>query len=396
MAFSVFQNQLSPIAIDFGTASIKMLQVSVGEKPQVVAAGELPIPDAIRGDTEKLLAYCNDYVPGLLSSGKFRAKRAVIALPSSRTFIQHMQLPNVEGTTRLDQVKGQLQMRLGVSPEGLVIRYRDVTDIQRGGQLRHEAICFAIARDTVMHFVEMLRRFKLNVVGVHPETQAMIHAFSHLFQTDADRGLTTMFVDLGWGGAQVAIAHGDRLVLARYIAIGGRQMDQRMAAELHCDVIAARTQRLGMGDQARRAARGERSSRDSAILSAASDAWSQAVGAGTATKAPPRGTPSLVSAKVDLTELVDTIADELAMCLRYHASLFPDREVDRLVLAGGEARQLWLGRAMAERLGIPTFLGDPLLRLLGDAALETPGVDLREPQPGWTVACGLCSAPTDL
>ena len=401
MAFSVFQAQFSPIAIDFGTSSIKLLQLSLGERPAIAAAAELPIPDAIRGDQDKLMSYYAEYLPGLIAEGRFRGKRAMIALPSSRTFIQHMHCPPVDGTNRLDLIKAQLQVKIGTSPDGLVIRYRDIAEPQgSGAPPRHEVICLAIVRDLVMQYVDMLRKQKLNVVGVHPETLALTNAFSHLIQDDTDRALSTMFVDMGWAGMQVAICRGEHLVFARYVPIGGRHFDQRMAAELHCDAMTARGQRIAMGEQARRTAQAPRVRADvleTALLTAATDAWSTAHGSNRAAPgAGTTGSASLITTRVDLTELIDTLSDELAGCMRYHASVFPDHEVNRIIFVGGEARQLWLGRAIAESLGIAAFMGDPLQRMNNEVGGPTPGVDLREPQPGWTVASGLCTAPTDL
>ncbi len=43
MGFSMFSAQSSPIAIDFGTSSVKLLQLSLGDRPTVVAAAALPI-----------------------------------------------------------------------------------------------------------------------------------------------------------------------------------------------------------------------------------------------------------------------------------------------------------------------------------------------------------------
>ena len=44
MAFGMFSGQCSPIAIDFGSASVKLLQIGAGETPALVAAAELAVP----------------------------------------------------------------------------------------------------------------------------------------------------------------------------------------------------------------------------------------------------------------------------------------------------------------------------------------------------------------
>ena len=97
-----------------------------------------------------------------------------------------------------------------------------------------------------------------------------------------------------------------------------------------------------------------------------------------------------------MSELLETVGDELSMCLRYHRVLFPDRPIDRIIFLGGEARQTWLCQHLIRTLRLPAQLGDPLARLDCDSAAKVTNLSLDDPQPGWAVACGLCIAPTDL
>ncbi len=84
------------------------------------------------------------------------------------------------------------------------------------------------------------------------------------------------------------------------------------------------------------------------------------------------------------------------MCLRYHQSLFRDRKVERVIFTGGESRDIGLCQHVAKSLRLPAQLGDPLSLHQYKRSLRTPGLSLGQPQPGWAVACGLCTAPTDL
>ena len=55
------------------------------------------------------------------------------------------------------------------------------------------AFCFAIARETVMRYVDLLKKCKLDVVGVHTETMAMVHAFDHLNHRKSEENIVTMW-----------------------------------------------------------------------------------------------------------------------------------------------------------------------------------------------------------
>jgi Tfp pilus assembly PilM family ATPase len=365
-------------------------------------------------------------VRNALGAGKFKSRRAVMAIPSTRTFIQHMQITKSVGTTTEALLKAQLYSQMGCLPESVVVRSVEVSEVHRGGQAQSETICFAIARDTIMRYLELLKRCKLNVVGVHTEALAMVRAFDHLNRRDGDEDLTTLYVDLGWSGTDVTIAHGREIVFARHIQVGGCHFDQHIGSTLHCDLATARGHRLAISapPPPTPSPSGRRSTGrgGTALLEAAAQAHTSAQRTkqhegddddegGVATqqerrshdgtmatcqRVPTGGDPPHRAGKVDLTELLDTITDELSMCLRYHHGLFPTRSIDRSIFVGGEARQMWLCQHAVKGLRLPAQLGDPVSRLAHDKSTTTAGVDFDQPQPGWAVAYGLCMAPTDL
>ncbi len=409
MAFGMFSGQASPIAIDLGASSAKLLQTSSqGDSPALVAASEIPIPDKARGDMDKTAAFWAEALPEAIRKGKFKGKRAVISVHSSQTLTQHMQIAETEGVTRDDAIKAQLQMQMNVLPQNVVVRSVEVGPVHRNGQARTEMICFAIAKDTVMRYVELLKKCKLEVVGVHTETLALVRAFDHINRRDNDVNVTTLYADMGWSGTRVAIAHGKKLVFARYITIGGKHFDQVIAASLKSDMGEARRMRLGLpGEFLMQSGQG-------AMLSIAAEAATRAtaVRAGAAAAVmedrrsmmpptvlrhgiSPAAAPKQVS-NADITELLDTMTDEVSMCLRYHQGLFKGRPIDRAIFIGGESRQAWLCQHMVKALRVTAHMADPMARFDPTAAHETPGLTLGKPQPGWAVACGLSDAPTDL
>ena len=129
MGFSMFSSQHSPIAIDFGSSSVKLLQIASGDRPAITAVAEIPVPDSAQESMESLYAFISEQLPKTLAKSKFKGKRCVISAPSSQTFIQHMQIPRTEGMKTIDE--GQIGALPGQArlPDG-------VDDFQRiGGAL---------------------------------------------------------------------------------------------------------------------------------------------------------------------------------------------------------------------------------------------------------------------
>jgi Tfp pilus assembly PilM family ATPase len=92
---------------------------------------------------------------------------------------------------------------------------------------------------------------------------------------------------------------------------------------------------------------------------------------------------------------VESLAEDLSMCVRYHGALFGDAPIRRVVFVGGESRDRSLWQSLAESLHLTAMAGDPLAALIAAGApsgLPEPA----SPHPGWAVACGLANAPTDL
>lgn len=84
------------------------------------------------------------------------------------------------------------------------------------------------------------------------------------------------------------------------------------------------------------------------------------------------------------------------MCLRYHASLFPGRRVERAIFVGGEARHIALCQHVARVLRLPARVADPLAHVARAGKEPCRNIDFSVAQPGWAVPYGLGLCPADL
>lgn len=425
MGFRIFSNQPSPIAIDFGSTSVKLLQIDTKEKPGILGAAELALPDEVRQDLNARISFLEQNLPATLRSAGFKGRRAACTVPASQAVIQHMQLSIPDGVKRDDAVKSQLQITMGIAPDSVVVRSHEIAEINRDGQTRTEIICLAIPRELIMRHVALLEKCRLEVAGVHSPVMSTLRAFDHTQRRDSDQDMTTMYIDLGWAGTRVIIAQGAEMTFARAIQIGGMHFDQLIAKQLKCELAEARKQRLSLPDEPVQQGHAASAGAPQESQLQASGAEGEGLARMTAAMAgdnpaagsPPPSTnvgevdrrsgqpaPAIAHAikpgeghrsmgNVDFTELLETITDELSMCLRYHRGLFPNRPIDRIVLIGGEASQNWLCRHVAKAMRLPARLGDPLARFASDeGAASVPGLDRSQPQPGWATVCGLCAA----
>lgn len=402
-----------PIAIDFGVSALKVLQVAAGEPPSLVAAACVDTPEHLMHDHQARLAMQMEALPKLVRHGGFKGKRAVCAIPTPMAFCKHIQIQRPEGASTAGLAQGALAGQLGCDPSALVLRHFEVGPAAGG---RQEVICLATSRDLVGRLMHAIRAAKLEAVGIHSEFVATLRAFDYITKRTEDQRLTTLFLDLGMTSTKAMIAHGKDLVFARVIELGGRNFDESVAAQRGVTEPEARRERLGLASLTRaQIARPELMTsavsldpvlRGEGPVSLTGEAKGRAnvalerrsgEGAPTMTSDLRKEAPAEVApAGVDLTEPLEILTDEISHCLRYHESLFPGKKIDRAVFVGGESRQRGLCQHIAKVLRLPAQIADPIARVARVGSEPTSGIDLREPQPGWAVALGLCLSPTDL
>jgi type IV pilus assembly protein PilM len=399
MRFNVWQQILSggaknlihppPVAVDFGTGALKVLQISQGDRPSLVAAASLETPEDLLNDAAKRLSFQLDALPDLIKAGQFKGKRAACALPAGQTFCKHMQFQQEPGIPLATLIKTAVPAQLKCDPGAVVLKHVEVGPVARTNKT--EVICMAAAREMVERFMAALKAARLEPVGMHSEFTAMLRAFDSITRRDQDAALTTLYLDVGAGCTKVAIAHGRSLVFARTIEVGGRHLDAAICKSLKCSAGQARKQRLSMTtfEAARTAAPVEGLTGRLAFIAA------PPAGA-TAVAERPAGQPDTAAEAAALSEPLEILTDEISMCLRYHEAIFPDQRVGRAIFIGGESRQRGLCQHIARTLRLPAQVADPLAQLTRSGGEPTLHVDLGEPQPGWAVALGLCLCPTDL
>lgn len=398
-----------PIAIDFGSQTLKALQLTSGEPFALTAAASLGVPDALGADSLKRLAWQVEALPKLLKSAPFRAKRAICSIPGAQLFCKHMQLPLGDPDTAGEIVAGAVAGQLRCDPGALMVRHVVVDGAQSAPPGKSEVIAMAATRGLITKLMGALKAAKIEPIAIVPEPLALVRSFDHITRRAGDAELTSLYLDLGAGTTKVIVAHGTALVFAKTIQLGGRALDQAVARQKNCSVGEARAVRLGVSTFGRSAA----PTAAPAFVSATREAADAEIAEGVAMQRSslaaiaseedrrrgqsPPGTlgnvrPTDPAPSADLSDAVDSLTDEVAMCLRYYEAMFPQRRVGRTIFVGGEARHAGLCQHVARKLRLPAHVADPMLRIKRPPAGEnvTNGVDFSQPQPGWAVALGLC------
>lgn len=392
MAFGMNKSRLTPIAIDFGVDTIKMLQVATGESTQLIGAGCLVVPENARKDSAARYAFLADAVKELVRQQPFKGRRAMCAIPAFQTFMNTFELQCGEKDDIDAQVNLHLQTTMDTDPSRMVIRNQRVGSVIRDGVTRQRAICSAASRAVVIRYLEIAAAAKLEVVGMHSEPVCITKCFSELYNSrDPQKDEARCFVDIGAASAKLVIVQDHKIMLARNIAVAGDELT-RQHAKKH---------RVGFSD-ARLARHRE-----------AGNPFTTALG-GTETKVNTESNTSSVGVLDDaevapksqgvmtttvpseLDKVFDKLIDDIRLSIRYHDSVCTDTPVKRIVLLGGEAMYARAAQTVARQIGLPTFIGDPMACVMRTPGLETVNLDTKQPQPGWAVPLGLSLSEANL
>ena len=106
MGIGMFTAQQSPIAIDFGSSSVKLMQLDLLDSPSVIAAARLEIPESFRGSSGMVMQFLSEQLPAVIRNSGFKGKRIVTAIPSYQTYLQHLQVVEADGVSLDDIVSG--------------------------------------------------------------------------------------------------------------------------------------------------------------------------------------------------------------------------------------------------------------------------------------------------
>ncbi|MEK6701865.1 MAG: pilus assembly protein PilM [Planctomycetota bacterium] len=383
----LFNQTQAPIAIDFGVGSMKLLQIVGDQPPTLVGAACLDTPLNLRGDHVKRLDFQLEALPKLIRQAGFKSRRVVCSIPASHTVCKHLQLVRTEGVAISDQIASAIAAQLECDATALVFRHIEIESPTAGNKI--EAIGMATPRECIRRLLSGLKDARLEPVGMHSEFTAVIRAFEPVSRRADDHARTTVYLDIGAGTTKIMIGHGPKLVFARIVEVAARHLDELVSEQLHCDLAEARRVRASLECPCPDPTPVQTPSAEPAQPPATDQEGAQNAPVATVE-------PAVAPPRADLTEPLELLIDEVRLSLRYHDSLFPGRKADRVVFLGGEARIRSTCHHIAKTLKLSAQIGDPLARIARTGSETCVGVDVREPQPGWTVAVGLALSPTDL
>jgi type IV pilus assembly protein PilM len=340
------RRRYSPIGIDIGARSIKLVQFT-GDRSRLVDAARVDMPPL--SENAKPEEQAQRVADGLRRGFKdrdFRGRDVVCCLGDRQLFLQSLRVAKQSGP-QLDRLVAQeVAGRLPFGIDQAEIRFLEAADVRQGDQTLREVIVFAVQRAILQHSLAILEQARLRPVAVDVEPAALVRSYSAQFRRDDDRQARALLVHVGYTRTAAIVAHADELLFVKYIDVGGQQFDLAVGRHLKMDLHEATALRKHNGD--RRA-----DLQDPEVARSIADA---------------------------IRPVLERLISELAMCVRYHSVTFRGQPIVRLVVSGGEATPV-LVESLAKHLDMKAELSDPFRTLPTIPNLGRKGQ--------WDVAAGL-------
>lgn len=313
-----------PIGVDIGSRSVKLLQLDASRSElRAAARWDLPAddPTADQQRDEQIV----EAVRRAREGRNFRGREAVFCLGAGSLFVQNIRVAPASGEELEKVVRVEAASRLPFHSEEAEIHYVEAADVRQSETVRREVIVLACHRPVLDRILSLAEDAGLRPVAVDVEPAAMLRCYCKQFRRDDDQQRGMMFVNIGASTSLVVIARGPDAVFIKYIDVGGRHLDEAVARRLRMSLPDAAALRRHNGD--RRA-----DQRDPEVTRGITES---------------------------IRPVLDRLANELSLCLRYYSVTFRGQPLSRIVLGGGEATES-LVELLAARLDLACDLGNPL------------------------------------
>lgn len=355
-----FQFGTMPIGLDLGASGAKAIQLQrVGGRFKVRAATRVEA-DCDDPNDEGYYASLGVVLKRKLQSGEFQGRACVIGLDDRLLRVRSVRLPSMPDAETDQSLRVDAAHRLGFeASERVEVGWLRAGAVQQGDESREEIILAGVRSQAVERIVDAVIDAGLEPIGVEPGFAATARCFGRRRRRAVDQQVAQIVVDIGRRSTSVLAMRGETLCFYKQIDWGGERLDRAAAERLDMDaatVAEIRRQRLKRVWTGRDAEAPVDDHVDRAIFDA-------------------------------IRPLLNELAHEINLCVRYFLVTFRGSKPDGIVLVGGDAPEPRLSEIVGEVCGLPTTLGRPLEGI--ELAPTTFTMNRRGPLCEWATASGL-------
>jgi type IV pilus assembly protein PilM len=353
--------QIQPIGVDIGSDSVKLLQMEIVENTlAVIAAARRQLPISARSDDlADRTAAAAELIRQMIRQNPFSSRRIVAALPREIVHVKNLRLPLMPIDELQSAIEFEAKNIFPFDPRDAHLRFLHAGEVRQGVDARQEVIVLAAKRSEIDTFVCQLHRCGAVIESLDFEPAAIYRSVERFIRRREDEQDVQVLVDIGGTRTQVVIGRGDHISFYKPIEIGGQHLRDAVSRKLGITVDEAQALRRRLIEAGGTAQASPDEVRRDPVRQAVFDAT---------------------------RSIMESLANEVSLCLRYHSVTFRGHRPTKLRIVGGEASDLQLLSVFNAAIPIPTEAGRPLHSV--DTSRMRP-IDRRGFMSEWTAAFGL-------
>lgn len=324
MFSSLFRQTVGPIGVDLGARSVKLVQFS-RDRTRLHAAGRWELPAPASDSPAEQGQRLEEVLKKAREERGFSGRNIILCLNERHLFLQNVRVPRSAGAELNRLVAQEAAGKIPFNFAETELRFVESAEVRLGDVPAREVIVFACHRPILQQVLQVVEQARLHPLAVDVEPAALVRTYASQFRREDDKQQRGLVVHVGHSRTAAIITQGEEMLFVKYIDFGGQHLDAAVARRLELEPAEAARLRKHNGD--RRA-----------------DLQDPEVARGISEATQP---------------VIDRLAGELAMCVRYQSVTFRGQPLARMVLGGGEATPI-MAEQLAAQLNLKTELSDPL------------------------------------
>ena len=340
-----------------GSHTLKAVQVHrTGDQWKVSKIAIAPTPKgAIKDGVVLMIEEVGDAIHEMLEKADINANQVHIAAAGGSVFVRPVPFPKVSEAQLRKSIRFEASRYVPGSVEDSFIEFEILGPLD---ETRINVLLVAAPKDIVQSRIAACEAAGLEVDGVDVE---MFAIYRSLLETDLDfdpSGQTFAIIDIGASSTTISVVDQGIFTMSRSIPYGGNTLTDALATSFSLDPTDAESGKAQLNLRS---------------LIGPTDE---------------QPTPPLKALQPHVEDLVREVRRSLNYFQSQQAESGADRQVQRLVLAGGGAKLQGLAEYVENRLGLPTVASGVFdnLRFVSPGFIEDSGLDL-------AVASGLAMRP---
>ncbi len=211
---NLFSRKINPIGIDFGRASLKMLQQKAGEREYL--ADKVIVPVEVQDDPQAYSQWASKAIHEMIARTGFKGHQVRSSLPTAQIATCHLRLDKMDEAQLSQVVKNEVREKLPFATDNAMIRHIVAGEIfdSRDNSVKLEIIVLAVSGKNLFHHIRCLESCKLEVDSVSVPPVILPGAYKHAKINPEDR---VLFIDMGSRSAWAIITHGNEVTFCRRI-----------------------------------------------------------------------------------------------------------------------------------------------------------------------------------